>query len=182
MVDVIETVPSGLETKVYDLAGMILEKKFDLVEQLLNMNPSVKTVFGLETIRGVETVPSGLGKANTKGENQMSPIDAVCLLIREENGKVVDGKSDPLTFSTLKQLFSIARLLLEKGAKIEPGPCQTMLRLAIQYKEEKLRWLLKATLFTREFLEADLKVHTNEANEISNILQVKTKLEKLDRN
>ena len=47
MVDVIGTVPSGLETKVYDLAGMILEKKFDLVEQLLNMNPSVKTVFGL---------------------------------------------------------------------------------------------------------------------------------------
>lgn len=169
------------ETKVYDLAGMIFEKKFDLVEQLLNLNPSVKTVRGLETApKGLETAPKGL--ANTKGENQMPPIDAVCHLIREEQSKVVDGKATPVIFSTLKQLFSIARLLLEKGAKIKPDECQTLLRMAIQYKEETLRWLLKANLFTRECLEADLKVHTNEANEISNILQVKTKLEKMDRN
>lgn len=173
MVDVIGTVPSGLETKVYNLTGMILEKKFDLVEQLLDMNLSIKT------IQGLETVPKGL-EANTKeSHNQMSPIDAVCLLIKEENLKVVDGKSDLLT---LKQLLSIVRLLLEKGAKIKPDDCQTMLRMAIQYKEETLRWLLKASLFSREFLEADLKVHMNEVNEINNVLQVKTKLEKLDHN
>lgn len=148
----------AIETKVDDLTGMILEKKFDLVEQVLNFNLSVE-------------------QANTKEiYNQMSPIDAVYLSMSEEHFKVVDGKSDLLT---LKKLFLIARLLLEKGAKIKET-CEAMLYLAIRYKEETLRWLLKASLFSREFLEADLKVHMNEANEISNVLQVKTKLEKLN--
>ncbi len=193
MVDVIGTVPSGLETKVYDLTGMILEKKFDLVEQLLNMNPSLETVRGLESVpkglepvpkglepvpKGLEPVPKGLEQANMKRENQMSPIDAVYLLMLEEHFKVVNGKSDLLT---LKQLFSIARLLLEKGVKIK-GTCEAMLYLAIRYKEETLRWLLKASLFSREFLEADLEIHMNEVNEINNVLQVKAKLEKLDHN
>ncbi len=136
-----------------NLTDLLLDQKYDEVDQLLNQELSVEQV-------------------NRQGtSDKMYPIEVVYEKLME-NEVQYDTKQ-------LALFFSIARRLIEKGARMPDFDIyQAMLELAEDQNEESLVFLLKASMYTQEELELELDGHLTQAIKLSTILKLKSQLAK----
>lgn len=134
-----------------NLVDLLLDEKYEEVDQLLNQDLTVEQV-------------------NCEGtSDKMYPIELVYEKLME-NEVQYDSKR-------LALFFSFARRLIEKGSRMPDFDIyQEMLELAEDSKEESLVVLLKASMYTREELELELDEHLTQAIKLSNILKLKSKL------
>lgn len=136
-----------------NLTDLLLDQKYDEVDQLLNQELSVEQV-------------------NRQGTSDKTyPIEVVYEKLME-NEVQYDSKQ-------LRLFFSFARRLIEQGARMPDFDIyQAMLELAEDKNERYLVFLLKASMYTREELELELDNHLLQATKVSSILKLKSQLAK----
>lgn len=134
-----------------NLVDLLLDQKYEEVDQLLNRDLTVAQV-------------------NRKGtSDEIYPIEVVYEKLMER-----EVQYDP---KQLALFFSFARRLIEKGARMPDFDIyEEMLELAEDQKEEFLVFLLKASMYTREELEMQLDVYLTQAIKLSTILKLKSQL------
>lgn len=139
-----------------NLVDLLLDQKYDEVDQLLNQELSVEQV-------------------NRQGTSDKTyPIEVVYEKLMK-NEVQYDSKQ-------LALFFSFARRLIEKGARmVDEEIYREMLELAEDQQEESLVFLLKASMYTREELELELDQHLTEATKVSAILKLKSQLDKMSK-
>lgn len=145
--------PNELKNNEYNLVDLLLDQKYDEVDQLLNQELSVEQV-------------------NREGtSDKIYPIEMVYENLTERE---VQHDSKRLAL-----FFSFARRLIEKGARMPDFDIyQAMLELAEDQNEESLVFLLKASMYTQEELELELDGHLTQAIKLLNILKLKSQLAK----